>query len=62
MTQRQLHSKNTKEHEENEVRFVAFLASEYDKVFLASTLRTRTEMVFETLVFPLLNHLTQLIA
>jgi hypothetical protein len=27
-----------------------------------STLRTRTEMVLETLVFSLLNHLTQLIA
>jgi hypothetical protein len=27
-----------------------------------STLRTRTEMVFKTLVFSLLNHLTQLIA
>jgi hypothetical protein len=27
-----------------------------------STLRTRTEMVFETLVFSLLNHLTQMIA
>jgi len=29
---------------------------------LSSTLRTKTEMVFETLVFSPLNHLTQLIA
>jgi hypothetical protein len=39
----------------NEVRFVAFPASEYDEVLT-------TEMVFETLVCSPLNHLTRLIA
>jgi hypothetical protein len=48
-----------------QMRFVAFPATEYDEVFLGyqtSMLRTRTEMVFKTLVFSLLNHLTWLIA
>jgi hypothetical protein len=47
------------------VRFVAFPATEYDEVlsgYHQSTLRMRTEMVFETLVCSLLNHLTWLIA
>jgi hypothetical protein len=58
------------------LRFVAFPATEYDEVSSGyqpsqmvewwenqtSTLRTRTEVVFETLVFPPLNQLTRLIA
>jgi hypothetical protein len=54
------------------MRFVAFPATEYDEVLSGyqpgqminqtSTLRTRTEMVFETLVFSPLNHLTRLTA
>jgi hypothetical protein len=50
------------------VRFVAFPETEYDEVLLGYQpaqmvlLRTRTEMVFETLVFSPLNHLTRLIA
>jgi hypothetical protein len=53
------------------MRFVAFPETEYDEVLSGyqpgqmvgtSTLRTRTEMVFETLVFSPHNHLTRLIA
>jgi hypothetical protein len=59
------------------LRFVALLATEYDEVLLGyqlgqmverwkkqcfEDLRTRTEMVFKTLVFSPLNHLTWLIA
>jgi hypothetical protein len=44
------------------MRFVAFPVTEYDEVLLGYTLRMRTEMVFEMLVFPSLNHLIQLIA
>jgi hypothetical protein len=47
------------------MRFVAFPATEYDEVLSGcqtSTLRERTEMVFETLVFSPLNHSIRLIA
>jgi hypothetical protein len=47
------------------LRSVAFPATEYDEVLSGcqtSTLRTRTEMVFETLVCSPLKHLTRLIA
>jgi hypothetical protein len=41
---------------------VKWLSGEKTNVSKTSTLRTRTEMVFETLVFSVLNHLTQLTA
>jgi hypothetical protein len=41
------------------ISHVKWLSSGHNQT---STLRTRTEMVIETLVFSLLNHLTQLIA
>jgi hypothetical protein len=48
------------------MRFVAFPATEYDEVLSGNQpgrpQGTRTEMVFETLVFSPLNHLTRLIA
>jgi hypothetical protein len=41
---------------------VAFTATLYEYNKIVSTLKTRTEMVLETLVFSSLNHLTRLVA
>jgi hypothetical protein len=44
------------------VSFLYHVQFLFDMTSQTSTLRTRTEMVFETLVYSQLNHLTRLIA